>query len=147
MEFVFLSLLHGLEFRSEGRMAGGRLGHGHGLLQVADDAHHTGFVGLAVGAEVKYRLDGADVDWLPNRAGELKAHVRLGGIVTGHRNALLDRTTVTGRIELDGDGAGFSRLDQLVPSSRRSAAATGPDLADFERLVAGLVKMKSCLTG
>ena len=60
-------------------------------------------------------------------------HVGHSGVIADHSRRLRHRTTETGGVELEGNGAGLAGLDLLVPIPRRCAAASGPNLSDLQR--------------
>src|ERR1019366_4469981 len=71
----------------------------------------------------------------PNGPFDLEHSAFSRGVVARHRNGFKNTPAIAARIELHGNGSGFSRLDLFVPSPRRGATAGRPHVADFKPLV------------
>jgi hypothetical protein len=98
-----------------------------------DDPHDLGFIRLNIFGHLENRHRRSDLDRFPNRAGDLKHDVGLGGIVAGHSRRLRDLAAGICGVELERNDAGLARLDLTVPGPRGRAPATGTNVADLEQ--------------
>ena len=107
-------------------------------FRVVDHAHNPGGGAARSGGRIEDHDVGLNINGLPDLTPDHERHGGLRQIIAGDGCVLDQRPAEIGGVELQRDRRGMAGLDPALPSSRRGASATGSDVLDFQRRVAGV---------
>ena len=102
-------------------------------------SHNFRLIGFFTFGRHEIDIGGLHFDGLPDMGAELEGVRGLNRVVASDRDSFGDRSAEAGRIELNRNLAGLSRLNLLVPREGRGASrATRPHSGDFKHGVTGV---------